>query len=93
MIDSGFLTTGSVVLEFEKIFAEYLGVKHVIGASSWTSSAEVVLRYWGIKEGDEVIVPSLTYVATAQAVSRVGATPVFVDCDSETGLLDLELVV
>lgn len=92
VIDSGFLTTGLVVSEFEQNFAKYLGVKFVIGTSSWTSSAEVVLRYWGIKEGDEVIVPSLTYVATAQVVSRVGATPVFVDCDSETGLLDLELV-
>lgn len=92
VIDSGFLTTGSVVTEFEQNFAKHLGVKHAVGTSSWTASGEVVLRYWGITAGDEVILPSMTYVATAQAVSRVGATAVFVDSDPKTGLINLDLV-
>lgn len=92
VIESGFLTTGEVVKEFEDNFAKHLKVKYTIGTSSWTAAAEVVLRYWGVKSGDEVILPSLTYVATAQAISRVGATPVFVDSDPRTGLINLDLV-
>lgn len=86
------LTTGAIVEEFEKLFAEFLGINHVIGTTSWTSSAEIVLRGWNIGKGDEVILPAMTYVSTANVIAKVGAKPVFVDIDNETGLIDLNEV-
>lgn len=88
VLRSPFLTTGAEVAEFEKCFADYLGKRCCVGTTNWTSSAEMTLRAWGIGEGDEVIVPSITYVATAHCVERVGAKPVFAESDDETGLID-----
>jgi perosamine synthetase len=84
-IDSGFVSTfGPSVSEFEEKFAKYLGVKQAVSTQSGTSALYIALYDLGIGEGDEVIVPALTFVATANAIMYVGAKPVFVDVDIET---------
>lgn len=87
-----FLTTGKQTALFEKRFADFLGVKRVVGTSSCTQSLFLVLKALEIKEGDEVIVPALTFFATANAVLHAGARPVFVDSDPSTGNMDPFLV-
>ena len=76
---SGWITTGPRTKEFEKRLAAYCGVDHMIAMNSWTNAAELVLRWIGIGPGDEVIVPSYTYCATANIVMHCGAKPVMVD--------------
>ena len=73
---------------FEHEFAEYLGVKHAIATSSCTGALHLSLVALGIGPGDEVIVPDITWVATANAVTYVGATPVFADVEPRTWTLD-----
>ncbi len=75
---------GPEVEAFEQETAEYLGVKHTIGVNSGTDALIISLRAAGIQPGDEVIVPSFTFYATPEAVSLVGATPVFADIDANT---------
>ncbi|MEO0144738.1 MAG: DegT/DnrJ/EryC1/StrS family aminotransferase [candidate division WOR-3 bacterium] len=84
IIDSCEFSLGSAVEEFERNFANYLNVKYVIGLNNGTSALHLAMRALDIKEGDEVILPSLTFIATAWCVSYVGAKPVFVDVDEET---------
>ncbi len=79
---------GRYVEEFESLFAEYCGVRHAVSCSSGTSALHLALKALGVGPGDEVLVPSLTYVATANAVSYCGATPVFVDSEPEAGSID-----
>lgn len=86
------LTTGDVVLEFERRFSAYLGVAHTVGVTSWTGGAHIALVELGIGPGDEVITTPLTFIATATAVIQAGATPVFVDVEPHTGNLDANLV-
>ena len=74
----------SYLERFERAFAEYLGVKHAITTSSCTGALHLALSALGVGPGDEVIVPDLTWVATASAVANVGATPVFVDVQPES---------
>lgn len=85
-----FLTTGPKTKQFEQEFASYLDVKRVLGVTSWTNGAFLVLKAWGVGPGDEVIVPAMTFVSTANVVCHCGATPVFVDSDPTTGNLDLD---
>lgn len=87
-----FLTTGEITTEFETKFANLFGAKNAIGTTNWTSAAELVLRLWGVGHGDEVIVPTMSYIASAHAVAMRGATPVFVDSDPETGILDIACI-
>lgn len=75
---------GSECEEFEKEFAEYCGAKYCIGCGNGLDALYLVLRAYGIGEGDEVIVPSNTYIATALAVSYTGALPVFVEPEEES---------
>ncbi len=75
---------------FEKEFAEFCQVKHAVGVDSGTGALELALHALGIKQGDEVIVPCFTFYATASAVASVGAKPVFVDVEDETGNMDHE---
>jgi perosamine synthetase len=87
----GWITQGQEVAEFEQRFAQFLDVppSHVVACSSGTSALHLALLASGIGPGDEVIVPDLTYVATANAVMYCGATPVLVDVDPLTWTLDL----
>lgn len=76
--------TGKMVAKFEEDFARYCGTNFCIGVSSGTAALFLTLKALGIKEGDEVIIPAHTFIATAMAVSQCGATPVFTDVDSQT---------
>ena len=80
---------GKNVVEFEKEFAEFLGVKHAISVGNGTDSLVVALKSMGIGEGDEVITTPFTFFATAEAISAVGATPVFVDVNKQDFNIDV----
>lgn len=84
------LTHGPHVQEFEEAFRTFTGAPHAIATASCTASLHLAYFVEGIGPGDEVLVPAQTHVATAHAVELVGATPVFVDADPETGNLDLD---
>ncbi len=70
---------GKYVKAFEEAFAQYLGIKHCISCANGTDSLEILLKAMGIGAGDEVIVPANSWISTSEAVSNIGATPVFVD--------------
>lgn len=80
---------GHAVQVFEESFAQYIGVRNCVGVASGTDALHLILRALGIGRGDEVILPANTFIATAQAVSYSGATPVLVDCDERTALIDV----
>jgi dTDP-4-amino-4,6-dideoxygalactose transaminase len=80
---------GAEVAEFEASFARFVGVPHCIGVANGTDALELALRSLGIGAGDEVVVPTNSFIASALAISRAGATPVFVDCEDDTLLLDV----
>ena len=77
---------------FEKKFADYIGVKYAIATSSCTGALHLALTSLGIKPGDEVIVPDITWVATGNAVSYTGATPIFCDIDRDTWCIDVKSI-
>ena len=79
VIKSGWLTMGEKTREFEQRFAEFIGVRHAIAVSSCTAALHLALLALGFGPGDEVICPSLTFVATANAIRYTAATPVFAD--------------
>src|SRR5204862_1502866 len=92
-IESGWVSSqGAFVRRLEVEFAAFLGVPRVAAVSSGTGALHLSLVALGIGAGDEVIVPSLTFVATANAVRYVGATPVFADVDLATGNLTVDSV-
>ena len=86
VLESGWLTMGAVTEEFEREFAAYTGAKHALAVSNATAALHLACLALGIGAGDEVIVPSLTFVATANAVRYVGAEAVFADITSENDL-------
>lgn len=88
VVDSGRFILGPNVSAFEDEFAAWLGVKQAIGVNSGTDALVIALRAMEIGPGDEVITSPFTFVATAEAVRMVGATPIFVDIDRETYNLD-----
>jgi dTDP-4-amino-4,6-dideoxygalactose transaminase len=85
---SGWVTTGPKTRRFEEEFAAYTGARHAIAVSSCTAALHISLAALGIGPGDEVIVPTLTFCATANVVRHLGAEPVLIDVD-EDGLLDM----
>ncbi|HVW48762.1 MAG TPA: DegT/DnrJ/EryC1/StrS family aminotransferase [Solirubrobacterales bacterium] len=85
-------TLGEPVAEFERRFAAWCGTDFAVGVSSGTAALELALRALGIGPGDDVIVPTNSFIATAEAVSAVGATPVLADVDEDTSLLTAEIV-
>ncbi len=91
MLTSG-LGTGPKVTEFERNYSEFAGVKHAIAVNTGTAALHAALMAIGIKPGDEVILPSFTFVATAEAVVLAGGKPVFGDIDPETYTLSPEAV-
>lgn len=89
---SGWLTQGPKVSAFENAFAKRHNVNHALAVTSCTTGLHLALAALGIKEGDEVIVPAFTWVATANVVLYCGATPVFVDVTPETFNIDIEKI-
>jgi dTDP-4-amino-4,6-dideoxygalactose transaminase len=80
------------VSRFEDEYSKYLGVKHVVSCANGTDSIEILLEAYGIGEGDEVIVPALSWISTSEAVGRCGATPIFVDVKADTLLIDIQKI-
>lgn len=93
VIKSGWIGLGPKTEEFEKKFAEYVGAPYAIALNSATAALHLSLLVAGVGEGDEVIVPSLTFVSTAHAAKYVEATPIFVDVEKDTLNISLEDVV
>ncbi len=89
VLPSGRYTLGPILEEFERQFATYCGTTHAVGMSSGTAALQLALAAMGVGPGDEVITQANTYVATAFAVSYLGAKPVFVDVEPEHGSLDV----
>lgn len=92
VLRTGMLVQGQEVEKLEKAVADYLNVKQVIAVSNGTATMHIMLKVLGIGEGDEVIIPAFSYVATANVVELVGATPIFVDIDINTFNIDIDLI-
>jgi len=96
VLKSGVLTTrvtsGSMVGRFEKAFANFVKAKHAVAVNSGTAALHMSLWASGIKTGDEVVVPSFTFIASAEAVALTGAKPVFVDINPRTYNIDPEKI-
>ena len=90
VMDKGDYVLGQKVAEFEAEFAAVCGTEYGVGVGCGTDAIALGLRACGICEGDEVILPANTFVATLIGIVRTGATPVFVDCDPQTALIDLD---
>ena len=91
-LGSGWITTGPKTKKFEEEFVGCVGAKYGVAVNSCTAAMHLALAAIGIKEGDEVIVPVMTFTATAEVVTYFKATPVFIDCDSDTLLMDVGLL-
>jgi perosamine synthetase len=90
VLDTGWLGLGSTVTEFENLIKEYLGVNHVVAVNTGTTALHIALDAFGIGLGDEVIVPSLTFCASVEAITACGAAPVFCDIDPRNLNVDVE---
>jgi dTDP-4-amino-4,6-dideoxygalactose transaminase len=89
VLRSGWITTGPVTRELEKKIQHYIGAGPVLCLNAWTNAVELMLRWFGVGEGDEVIIPAYTYAATANIVIHVGGKPVMVDIEEDGFLMDL----
>lgn len=88
VVRSGWIVGGPELAAFEQEFAARCGAAHGVGVSSWTSGAFLTLHALGIGPGDEVLVPSYTFIASVNVITHCGATPVFVDIDERTWNVD-----
>jgi perosamine synthetase len=88
VLKSGWLTTGAKVKEFEKQFSQFVGSRHGVAVNSATAALHLALKAVGVSHGDEVIVPTMTFAATAEVVLYLGAKPVLVDCEPDTLNID-----
>ena len=88
VLRSDWLTTGPKVSEFERAVADYVGAKYAVAVSSGTAALHAVMNAIGVEPGDEVILPPMTFVATANCIVYQGATPVFVDVAPDTLLIN-----
>ena len=92
VLRSGWVSQGPRVAEFERQFAEYVGAPYAVAVSSCTTALHLAMRAAGIQPGDEVLCPSLSFIATANAIVHAGARPVFVDIDQATYNMDPERI-
>jgi perosamine synthetase len=92
VLKSGWLTTGAKVREFEERFSEFVGSRHAVAVNSATAALHLALRAAGVGAGDEVIVPAMTFAATAEVVLYLNAKPILVDCDPDTLNIDPQCI-
>jgi dTDP-3-amino-3,4,6-trideoxy-alpha-D-glucose transaminase len=91
-LDGGYFIGGQALESFENNFADFVGVKNCVGLGNGLDALRIVLEYWKIGPGDEVIVPSFSFYATFLSVMQVGATPVFVDVESSSANINPDLI-
>lgn len=92
VLDSGWYLLGKEIESFEKEFSEYCGVKHAVGCANGLDALKLIIRAYGFGPGDEVIAPANTYIASLISISANGATPVLVEPDINTYLIDPEKI-
>jgi dTDP-4-amino-4,6-dideoxygalactose transaminase len=92
VVEAGRFVLGPQVQSFEREFASYLGVRHLIGVANGTDALMIALRAVGVSAGDDVVVPSLTFYATAEAIAAIGARPVFCEVEPETRNVSVDTV-
>src|SRR4029077_12892308 len=90
--DSERFILGPEVSAFEREFADYCGATHAVGVANGTDAITIALRALGVGRGDEVVVPSFTFYASAEAIVPTGATPVFCDVDADTANVTVDTV-
>lgn len=91
-LNSGWITTGPKTKRFEKEVSAYCACKTTVAVNSWTMGMQVFLSWWGIKEGDEIILPAYTYCASANVIIHAGAKPVMVDINPEDFNISIEAI-
>jgi dTDP-4-amino-4,6-dideoxygalactose transaminase len=91
VIENSAFISGDYASKFEHAFSSYLGMQFTVACANGTDSLEILLKAMGIGIGDEVLVPAISWISTAEAVSTVGGTPVFVDVDDDL-LIDINLI-
>jgi dTDP-4-amino-4,6-dideoxygalactose transaminase len=91
-LQSGWITTGPRTKLFEKKITEYCGCQTTVAVNSWTMGMQVLLNWWGIGEGDEVILPAYTYCASANVIIHSGAKPVMVDINKDDFNISIEAI-
>ena len=92
VLDSGWYILGNECKVFEENFAKFIGVKHCIGCANGLDALNLIIRGFGFKQGDEIIVPANTYIASILAISENGCTPVLVEPDIETYNINPDLI-
>ncbi len=92
LLDSGWYLLGKELEAFEANFANYCGARHAIGVASGLDALTLIIKAYGFAQGDEIIVPANTYIATVLAVTACYAVPVFVEPDAQTHLIDVEKI-
>jgi dTDP-4-amino-4,6-dideoxygalactose transaminase len=93
VLDSGWLTTAKKAFNFEKQFADFVGARFAFTVNSCTSALHLAVEALGVKAGDKVFVPSLTFTASAEILRYIGADPVFLDVDYGTGLISSAILL
>jgi len=91
-ISQGIFINGKIVSDFEDAFAKYIGTTYCVGCGNGTDALEIILRSLNIGHGDEVIVPALTWISTAEAVNNIGGEPVFVDINPQSYTIDTKKI-
>jgi dTDP-4-amino-4,6-dideoxygalactose transaminase len=92
VLRSGWLTTGPKAIEFEREFAAMVGAQHAVAVNSCTAALHLALEAAGLREGDEVLVPTMTFAATAEVVTYFKAKPILIDCVQDTLNLDTDRI-
>ena len=92
VLDSGWLTTAGKTLEFEKKFADFVGAKYACAVNSCTAALHLGIDALGIKAGDKVLIPSMTFAATGEVVRYIGAEIIPIDTEYQTNLITPEIL-